>query len=251
MLHKIIVSVVYNIQMGIITKIEEKLGEIVEKPFKGKKGIDPLSIEIALKKKIEANRKNVLDKTGIPNKYTIILDGPLYEEYEPFLDEMKGTLQKSLSEWMKEKGYEMFEEMVIEFKKGELNESPFSVHVSYGKTKGRKKEVVEESYKAEKQSDAKSLKIIGRLTDQLTGNRYPVYSEGAVIGRGKDCDIRLLDLSVSEKHARISFNSGKFRIEDLGSSNGTRVNRVKISTKALSDGDRINIGEKEFIFTRL
>ena len=295
--------------MGIITKIEEKLAEIVEKPFKGKKGVDPLSIEIALKKKIEAKRKNVLDKTGIPNKYSVIFDEPLYKEYEPFLDEMNGTLQKSLSDWMKEKGYEMYEDMMLEFKKGELTGSPFSVHVSYGKTERR--ENTDEDNQASAESSCpestercrlpnsrpdgaakhwakasgnlhepklpkgheskqptpaplprgdfrdndklteKRSEIIGRLTDQRTGNRYPVYSDGAVIGREMNCDIRVEDPAVSERHARISFNSGKFSIEDLGSSNGTRVNRQRVKDKVLSDGDRIKIGEKEFIFTSL
>jgi len=250
-MHKFPAAIRLYLQMGIITKIEEKLAEIVEKPFKGKKGIDPLSIEIALKKKIEAKRKNVFGKTGIPNKYAVILDEPLYKEYKPFLDEMKGTLQKSLCDWMREKGYEMYEDMLLEFKKGELSGSPFSVHVSYGRARGEKETASEDREAPINHVEEQKGQMIGRLTDQRTGNRYPVYCDGAVIGRGKDCDIRLTDLSVSERHARISFNSGKFRIEDMGSSNGTRVNRVKINNKILSAGDRINIGEKEFIFSSL
>jgi pSer/pThr/pTyr-binding forkhead associated (FHA) protein len=72
-----------------------------------------------------------------------------------------------------------------------------------------------------------------------------VLGEGAVtIGRGKECQIRLDDPTVSTEHCRVSTHPDKgFVIEDCGSTNGTRVNGRRIERPVeLSYGDRIRIG---------
>ncbi len=73
----------------------------------------------------------------------------------------------------------------------------------------------------------------------LSGNR-------AVLGREK-ADVDLTpDLQVSQIHARITFEDGRFWIEDLGSRNGTFVNNTRIIAKSpLSPTDRIFLGETQ------
>jgi len=72
--------------------------------------------------------------------------------------------------------------------------------------------------------------------------------EGLTIGRDAKCLLRFNDIQVSRKHARIEFNRGAWLITDLGSANGTFVNRVQVQQKILSPGDLIQIGELELIF---
>ena len=72
--------------------------------------------------------------------------------------------------------------------------------------------------------------------------------EGLTIGRDAKCLLRFNDIQVSRKHARIEFNRGAWLITDLGSANGTFVNRVQEQQKILSPGDLIQIGELELIF---
>lgn len=68
-------------------------------------------------------------------------------------------------------------------------------------------------------------------------------------GRGLDMDIRLDDLTVSKRHARVLCNErGEFFLEDLGSSNGTFLNGAQITTRKLKDGDEIRIGNTAFVF---
>lgn len=72
-----------------------------------------------------------------------------------------------------------------------------------------------------------------------------------LIGRGKDCDIRLEDKLVSRNHARLVSDSGVITIEDLGTTNGTRVNDIDIDHPTqLQDGDRIMIGDIEMKITQ-
>jgi serine phosphatase RsbU (regulator of sigma subunit)/pSer/pThr/pTyr-binding forkhead associated (FHA) protein len=69
------------------------------------------------------------------------------------------------------------------------------------------------------------------------------------IGRGLDMEVRLDDLTVSKRHARIISNDrGEFIIEDLASSNGTYLNGKQVTTKKLREGDEIRIGNNVFKF---
>ena len=69
------------------------------------------------------------------------------------------------------------------------------------------------------------------------------------LGRGLDMDVRLDELTVSKRHARIIRDDrGEYILEDLASSNGTFLNGVEITTKPLNDGDEIRIGASIFVF---
>ncbi len=69
------------------------------------------------------------------------------------------------------------------------------------------------------------------------------------VGRGLDMDVRVDDLTVSKRHARVlSDDRGDYILEDLASSNGTFLNGVQVTTKKLKNGDEIRIGNNAFIF---
>ena len=64
-----------------------------------------------------------------------------------------------------------------------------------------------------------------------------------ILGRDPGCDVRLADPSVSARHALLSFHHGQWWLDDLGSSNGTRLNHEKVSTATvLASGDEIECG---------
>lgn len=70
----------------------------------------------------------------------------------------------------------------------------------------------------------------------------------ALIGRGA-VDVALAEGDVSRRHARVRFGDQGYEIEDLGSSNGTSVNGVRVTdTAALRVGDRVQIGRTVLLF---
>ena len=69
------------------------------------------------------------------------------------------------------------------------------------------------------------------------------------IGRSsKECDINILDRTVSRKHARISYRNGTWEIYDLGSKSGTYVDGKKTDYSELKDGSVIMMGQKKYTF---
>ena len=80
---------------------------------------------------------------------------------------------------------------------------------------------------------------------------YPLYGDD-VIGRGKKCEIYINDNFMSHSHSRIFKEDDGFFIEDLESTNGTFLNGKEVKEDALEllDGDKICIGQVEFMFLR-
>jgi len=68
------------------------------------------------------------------------------------------------------------------------------------------------------------------------------------IGRSPDCGIFLDDVTVSRKHAVIVARDGGFFVEDQGSLNGTFVNRKRVESAQLEDGDELQIGKYRLTF---
>jgi diguanylate cyclase (GGDEF)-like protein len=82
------------------------------------------------------------------------------------------------------------------------------------------------------------------------GSFHSLVVDVNLIGRGKECTVRIDDLGISRTHARIvRTGPGDYTIEDLDSRNGTFVNGDRIVKQALSEGDRVGAGPStEFRF---
>src|SRR4051794_5995833 len=88
-------------------------------------------------------------------------------------------------------------------------------------------------------------------TGPLMGIRHVLSEKPIIVGRGEDCDIRILDNSISRRHARIERLTDGFHVLDMQSTNGTFVND-KASEEGnsimLKDGDYLRVGNCIFRF---
>ena len=67
--------------------------------------------------------------------------------------------------------------------------------------------------------------------------------ERAVLGRSDECDVVLQDRSISRKHAVITFQEGRWFVQDLGSTNGVTKNGRRVERVELKDGEEFRLGE--------
>src|SRR5512145_450549 len=77
------------------------------------------------------------------------------------------------------------------------------------------------------------------------GVTFPLEGEQLTIGRDSSNGVAINDAEVSRKHSRLSFQGGKYVIEDLGSTNGTFVNGQRLAGPVvLKAGDVVSLGEQ-------
>jgi two-component system, cell cycle response regulator len=80
------------------------------------------------------------------------------------------------------------------------------------------------------------------LAGSAMGVMHLVDRDTTVIGRGEKADLRLIDDGISRAHTRIVRRGPDLFVEDLGSTNGTFCNGVRISSQKLAEGDKLMIG---------
>ncbi|MGH2693734.1 MAG: FHA domain-containing protein [Actinomycetota bacterium] len=80
------------------------------------------------------------------------------------------------------------------------------------------------------------------------GSKFFLDADSTRVGRHPDSDIFLDDITVSRRHAEIRRGDGGFTLHDVGSLNGTYVNRERVEGAELRSGDEIQIGKFKLVF---
>ncbi|MDQ6776799.1 MAG: FHA domain-containing protein [Actinomycetota bacterium] len=86
-----------------------------------------------------------------------------------------------------------------------------------------------------------------REDPQLLALDWRGAQEELLLGRHPACDVVLSDLSVSRRHARLRFHDGAWTLRDLDSTNGTKVNGLRVGRCALRPGDRVALGTERLV----
>ena len=102
-------------------------------------------------------------------------------------------------------------------------------------------------------SEQDSPRIFAKLVirnGEFEGMTYELSGDETIIGRNPTTDITLLDEGISREHSLILYDvaDGNYTVEDLQSTNGTKVNGKRVRSATLDDGDDIQIGHTRFQF---
>ena len=92
---------------------------------------------------------------------------------------------------------------------------------------------------------AASLSVLDPEGEQWT---VELSEAETLIGRSPSADLRINDKAISRDHACISFEDGQYLIEDLQTTNGTKVNGKRVRSGELQDGDTIQLGQTTIKF---
>jgi hypothetical protein len=81
-----------------------------------------------------------------------------------------------------------------------------------------------------------------------SGSRYALDEPLVTVGRHPDSMIFLDDITVSRRHAEMRHLGGRYEVADVGSLNGTYLNRERVESATLKDGDELQIGTFKLLF---
>ena len=92
--------------------------------------------------------------------------------------------------------------------------------------------------------------LVVRSGGGRSGETFALEQDRTSLGRAPECEVFLDDVTVSRRHAEITRAGDSFTITDLGSLNGTFVNRRRIESAELQDDDEVQIGKYRLTFLR-
>jgi hypothetical protein len=95
---------------------------------------------------------------------------------------------------------------------------------------------------------ANSAALIIRAGGGRAGESFAVEGERMTIGRRPDSAVFLDDITVSRDHPLLVHRGSDWYIDDCGSLNGTYVNRERIDSRRLADGDELQVGKYKLTF---
>ena len=90
--------------------------------------------------------------------------------------------------------------------------------------------------------------LVVRSGGGMAGQSFQPAEGQTLVGRSPECDIFLDDVTVSRRHAEITREDDTFSIRDLGSLNGTYVNRRRIESVTLENDDEVQVGKYRLTF---
>jgi hypothetical protein len=260
--------------MSVLRSLEEKIAGLVEGTFGRvfRSEVRPVELARKLAKEMDEHRTVSVSRTYVPNEYVVWLSPQDRERYEGVEQSVIDELGAYLLEHARRERLALVSRPQIEFRTDErlalgefgiqarlvqpaepaepgarpggapAREAPGAVeagsmgHTMVYSTSDRHQSALEEVGAGAGTGRRRAVVVAG-------GKRLVVPAGGAIIGRSRDSDIVLDDSNVSRRHAELSPSGQSWLIQDLGSTNGVRVNGRQVNgPHPLESGDRIELG---------
>jgi hypothetical protein len=250
--------------MSVLRSLEEKIAGLVEGTFGRvfRSEVRPVELARKLVKEMDEHRTVSVSRTYVPNEYVVWLSTEDRARYDGVEHEVIDELAGYLLEHARRERLALVSRPHIEFKTDErlsLGEFGIQARLVRPEDDGPRAQPADMGntmvYSAsdrhqEALSDARVAAPPRRRAIVVAeGKRLIVAPGGALLGRSRECDIVLADSNVSRRHAEIRPSGGGWLIQDLGSTNGVRVNgRAADGPHPLESGDRVELGTAEFAF---
>jgi hypothetical protein len=214
--------------MGL-QQFEQRLERLVEGAFaKALKGeLQPVELGRRLTREMDLQRSVSVRGIVAPNWFEISLSAVDFDRFGGFVDVLARELVDAAREHAKSERYTFVGPIEVAIdRKTTLPKSAFRIVAT----------VVEGT------DPTVGWLILG------DGRRVDIADQPIVIGRLAECTIPINDPSASRRHAQISVENGSVFVDDLNSTNGTKVNGRRVERQRLAGGDLITIGTTSFRF---
>lgn len=248
--------------VSVLQRFEKRLEGLVEgafaKVFKGV--VHPVEILNAMQREAEAHKAILAGgRTLVPNRYVIDLSPYDHSRLAPYAAALAQELAQSQAEFIGEQAWTVYGDVIVEIERGDgLDTGMFRVTAevytggdvapapapAYEPPSGYPQYEHGGGYPGGQMGGpARNARLVSG-----DGRTYPLSIGSTVIGRGDQANLRLPDVGISRRHARLDFDGAQCVLTDLGSTNGTMVNGQRVSAVALNPGDMIQLGTTTLTF---
>jgi len=256
--------------VSVLQRFEKRLEGLVEgafaKVFKGV--VHPVEILNAMQREAEAHKAILAGgRTLVPNRYVIDLSPYDHSRLAPYAAALAQELAQSQAEFIGEQAWTVYGDVIVEIERGEgLDTGMFRVTAEvfsgdaaappppppapHGMDHHAQPPPSYPPYE-QPAGYPGSPQTVGARNVRLVsgdGRSFPLNIGSTVIGRGDQATLRLPDVGISRRHARVDYDGAQVVLTDLGSTNGTMVNGQRISSVVLNPGDMIQVGTTTLTF---
>lgn len=257
--------------MKLLTKVEVVAEFLITYLFRKSTGtIQPVQVARELCKTMLKNKQVSISSVYVPNVYRVFLSPADYAILESFGELFLVELAKHLYDEGRKQGYTFLQLPVVEIKPAE------DVLLGDTKIKIEFNDSVVANWQIDEEKSLKETEELEKTTVLLDGVRiinslskdhgrktrpyleiikgndegkfYYLDQEELIVGRHEECDIEVKDVEISRQHYKLFVENTRWFIQDLGSTNGTYVNKFKVDKYRVNPGDKIKAGQTFFLF---
>jgi Protein of unknown function (DUF3662)/Inner membrane component of T3SS, cytoplasmic domain len=251
--------------MSVLRSIESKLESLFEGVFGRafRSNVQPVELARKLVKEMDDHRSVSVSRVYVPNEYSVYLSPADRTQFDGYEDQLCEELADYLTEHARRERYVLLTtprvklETDADLAVGEFGIATRLVRGSRPSPDTPATSVAGETmiYRAEQapvEEEAPVEEIEPREIAVLSfaGGEFELPSHPVVLGRSKDCEIRLADPNVSRRHAEVRPDGDGWTIVDLDSTNGIEVDGKRVKELALRDGTRFTLGSTEISFSQ-
>jgi hypothetical protein len=252
----------------VLRNIEQKIEALFEGVFGRafRTHVQPVELARKLAKEMDDHRMVSVSRVYAPNEYSVYLSPNDREQFSSYEESLVNELQEYLGEHAKRESYVLLSSPKVLMNTDEdlaVGEFGIATRMVQPEPGQEPAEPLPEApppgatmvYKPQgPATQAATPEELGVRPEVVTldanGRQHRIDKGSVLIGRSKDCDIRLADPNVSRRHAELRQEGTAYWILDLGSTNGLTVNGRRQQRAKLENEDRITVGSTELVFRR-
>jgi hypothetical protein len=223
-----------------------------------KSELQPVEVASAIQHEMDERAAIVArGRTLVPNDFVVEIAQPDAERLDILVESLSLELATLARDHAKEQGYSFVGPVRIRFE-GVPDLSTGMFRIRSGVIRGHTVEAGEVRQPVSDLPRGGGAHFPGRPrlvvagsqpgTGVEAGSTYELQTPVTLLGRGTDCDLRMVDAGVSRHHAELRVEEGQVVLVDLGSTNGTLVNGQPMRRVVLTDGTNVTLGRTTMVF---
>lgn len=242
--------------MGLLEKFEHSMERLVEGTVGGmfRQNLQPAEIGKKLQKAMMGSKRVSVGSTIVPNDFVVKLNPKDFEQFADYSTALARQMESFLAQVAGEHHFTVIDRIRVQIEQDDsVRRRTPDISAAIKDTRGQRESPPR---RAQEPADRTAAFAVARgsgaeprfqlvvTSGVATGRSFRVPPGSSTAGRSSDNHFVIDAPDVSRKHARFELSSGRLRVYDLNSTNGTRVNGDAVRISDLESGDQIALGHQ-------